>query len=125
MLSNSLGGKKTLLWENPNPANQFAEQTITLSSNDYDYLKIFYRYNTNYNRSLSIDILKGDSAELNACYVNTSGFGLTTRHLNYVSDTEYNVTNHMSTTCATTPSITTNLTGKGGCIPLAIYGCKF
>ncbi|MBQ9990196.1 MAG: hypothetical protein IJP31_04550 [Lachnospiraceae bacterium] len=114
-----------LLWNNPNPTATFATQTITLSSDDYDYLKIFYRYNTAYNRDLSIDVLKGDSGELNSCYVTATGFGLITRHLTYVSDTEYTVSNHMSATATTAPSVSTAMNGVGGCIPLAIYGCKF
>ena len=34
--------KETLLWENPNPTKQFAEQTITLNGNifNYEYIKM-------------------------------------------------------------------------------------
>ena len=32
--------KRTLLWSNPNPSSDFNAQTITLSSDDYDFLMI-------------------------------------------------------------------------------------
>lgn len=37
--------KPTLLWENPNPTVEFSPQTITLSSNDYDYIDIIHTQN--------------------------------------------------------------------------------
>lgn len=42
------GLKGTVLWENPKPTETFAAQTITLSSNDYDFLGIYF-YGSVYN----------------------------------------------------------------------------
>lgn len=39
-ITNAFGG--ILLWTNPNPTSNFAAQTITISSTDYDVLEIFY-----------------------------------------------------------------------------------
>jgi hypothetical protein len=38
--TNNLKGK--ILWTNPNPLNEFAAQTITLNSDDYDVIEVFY-----------------------------------------------------------------------------------
>jgi len=42
-LDNWLNGK--ILWTNPNPANNFAAQTITLNSSDYDMYEILFTPN--------------------------------------------------------------------------------
>ena len=44
----------TKLWENPNPTSAFVAQTITLASDDYDFLFFDYAYVANGKRFTSI-----------------------------------------------------------------------
>jgi hypothetical protein len=53
------GLKGQVLWENSTPTVDFAAQTVTLSTDNYDYLEIIYRYSTDYNWQQSMFVEKG------------------------------------------------------------------
>lgn len=60
---NDLSGK--ILWTNPNPTTEISSDTqITLSSSDYDYIKIFSRLSLTNNYCFSMDVLKGYGTRL-------------------------------------------------------------
>lgn len=60
---NDVSGK--ILWANPNPTAEISSDTqITLSSDDYDYIKIFSRLSLTNNYCFSMDVLKGYSTRL-------------------------------------------------------------
>lgn len=80
----------TILWTNPNPTSDFASQTITLSSDDYDMLEIIYiTFNTN-NQTSSVKILKGYNTRL---ITSLSSGTVYTRDYTYNSDTSYTIGN--------------------------------
>lgn len=87
----ALGQKVSIkrLWSNPNPAESFTAQNITLSSADYDYLLINFQSNLgSYCKSEMIK--KGQSTQLvYTVYDNTIYFYQ--RNFTYVSDTSYAV----------------------------------
>lgn len=54
-----------ILWTNPNPTAEISSDTqITLSSGDYDYIKIFSRLSLANNYCFTIDVLKGYGTRL-------------------------------------------------------------
>lgn len=54
-----------ILWTNPNPTAEISSDTqITLSSGDYDYIKIFSRLSLANNYCFSMDVLKGYGTRL-------------------------------------------------------------
>lgn len=53
------GLKGQVLWENSTPTVDFVGQTVTLSTDDYDYLEIIYRYSTDYDWQQSMFVEKG------------------------------------------------------------------
>lgn len=83
---------KIILWENPNPSSNFSAQNITLSSDDYDILEIFYSNAPGTNYIYSSRIYKGKSTFLT---VNHIGGGNTVYHrwrtFNYSDDTTYSI----------------------------------
>lgn len=54
-----------VLWENPNPTANFVAQTITLPSDDYDIIEVYYKMQPTANFMLSTRALKGYSIYLN------------------------------------------------------------
>lgn len=57
--------KGQILWTNPNPTAEISSDTqITLSSGDYDYIKIFSRLSLINNYCFSMDVLKGYGTRL-------------------------------------------------------------
>lgn len=74
--------KAKKLWENTDISANFPARTITLSSDDYDYLLI------NYTSGGSTIIKKGQTTDLTFVYYD-NGFYLMTRNCAYVSDTSY------------------------------------
>ena len=54
-----------ILWTNPNPTAEISSDIqITLSSDDYDYIKIFSRLSLTNNYCFSMDVLKGYGTRL-------------------------------------------------------------
>lgn len=74
-----------VLWENPNPTDSFAAQTITLSSDDYEVYEIFYTGRGNTNGLISARSIKGRGTELNSAFVD--GSLLFQRIVTYMSGT--------------------------------------
>lgn len=87
-INSKLDGK--LLWTNPNPNNAFGAQSITLSSNDYDVLEIYYYdwVDTNsYKDLLCQKTIKGHSTKLQVqLSANSKGYA-GNRRIRYINDT--------------------------------------
>lgn len=106
----------TILWQNSNPTADFAAQTITLNSSDYDMLEIFYRSNAvggtyfGGNRK----ILKGYGTQLD--WNSISSTNRWSRRMTLVSDTAFSVgDSHLVNTGDLT---------NDQCVPLYIIGYK-
>ena len=54
----------TILWTNPNPTADFAEQTITLSSSDYDVLEWYFRSDVATNLTFCQKSIKGTGTQI-------------------------------------------------------------
>lgn len=117
---NNIKGK--VIWTNPNPSENFSEQTVKLSSSDYDTLTILYiDYRAN-QRMQSITIKKGESANLSTIFLTGSQLYISTRQMDYVDDTHYTFDDCHS---ATNISIgTLNASSPAQCIPIFIISHK-
>lgn len=63
--STEIGGLKgEILWTNPDPSVGFANQQLTLSSDDYDLLEVFFYDYIRTNRFNSVKIPKGEKANM-------------------------------------------------------------
>lgn len=84
-----------LLWKNANPTNDFAPQAITLNTDDYENLEIYYKQGENSSMVMSSKTLKGYGTRLSLSSVNSSFTGGATyqRTANYINDTTYNIGN--------------------------------
>lgn len=74
------------LWENPNPTSAFAAQTITLLSDDYDFLMVVYETSLNGTTDVNIST-KGNSIQLSSSGATAPIY----RIMDYVSVTSYSV----------------------------------
>ena len=109
-----------LLWENQSPTSSFAAQTVTLASDDYDFLLFIHRVNNGSTSPCnSLCIPKGQGG--NFCVGGTSSNGVigNDRRITYTDDTHiaYGDNNYCYGTNATSVSNTRN-------IPYKIYGFK-
>lgn len=78
-----------ILWTNPNPSSAISStQEITLLSNDYDILEVFYTQATNGNLCYSSRFLKGNSTRMR---IHTTDGSNVYRGLTYLSDTSYRI----------------------------------
>ena len=115
-----------LLWENPNPTQRFpVDGTIELSSDDYNWLEIYYYSNTTSNGLLYQKVKKGDIPILIHTHFTSSGSGFGYRALQYVDDTHlkgtgYSIRQYFSNNV--TPQFDNKATTYG--IPVKIYGIK-
>ena len=103
----------TLLWTNPSPTSSFASQNITLSSDDYDVLEIFFSVT---NSSIQIKSTKGLKGQ-NLILEFYDGYGSkgAIRPINYTNDTTLAVQN----------SFYNSTSGSANyCIPLYVIGYK-
>ena len=104
------------LWENPNPTSAFAAQTITLLSDDYDFLLWVGMYMINYPREIGAVISKkGDGAHFS--YIAANNFRA--RSIERLSDTSFSIGAATTSVGGATASENNNM-----CIPLAVYGFK-
>ena len=114
-----------LLWENTNNLT-FAAQTITLSSDDYDYMEVFYvtSNGTKIIEVSSCKVLKGLSFALKDVLTSSDYLGTARRSVTFVSDTELSVGN-----CARGDAVSTSSyqykTDNKRIYPYKIYGGKF
>lgn len=60
-VENDYTKKGERLWTNPSPNSSFAAQTVSFTTNDYDYYRIGYKLATDRNRMIYQDIKPGDS----------------------------------------------------------------
>lgn len=111
-LNDSLNWK--LLWENLSPNAAFVAQTITLSSDDYDALLIFYKYSYNANRCMSDMILKGFEGFLNISTYQGGQIHSFYRSIKFVNDISLVIENASDSGSANNNNV----------IPLKIYGIK-
>lgn len=87
--------RSKILWTNLNPTSTFNAQTIILSSNDYDYLEVFYKdYMTN-NLIMSERFYKGYGTTINFAgkrvLADKTYVGNFIRNIVYVNDTTFDV----------------------------------
>lgn len=92
-VDNSIISRK-LLWTNPNPNEQFSSQSITLSSDDYDVLEIYY-YDWvdagSYKDLLCQKTIKGHSTKLQVQLSHNSNSYAGNRRIRYINDTTLQV----------------------------------
>lgn len=115
-LNRKLSSIKTseILWKNPAPDSNFSAQNIVLSSDHYDYLKVFFRqHNVGDGGCNSQDILKGKSASL--AYATFAGASpiVCVRKIQYVDDV----------TLSVGAEISSGSTNQGYIVPIKIIGC--
>ena len=115
-VNRKLSGIKTseILWENPSPDSNFSAQNIVLSSDRYDYLKVFFRqHNVGDGGCDAQDILKGKGAQL--VYATYGGGSpiVCVRKINYVDDVTLSVTAESSS----------GSVNQGYIVPIKIIGC--
>lgn len=115
-VTRKLSGIKTseILWENPAPNSNFSAQNIVLSSDHYDYLKVFFRqHNVGDGGCDAQDILKGKGAQL--VYATYGGGSpiICVRKINYVDDVTLSVTAESSS----------GSVNQGYIVPIKIIGC--
>lgn len=118
--------KPFLLWENPNRNAPFLVQSITLSTDDYDYLEIYYWDWSNNNEGLKDlqcqRIPKGYNTTLMTMLISGNGY-VGVRRIQYRSDTEYLVG-----TCygiIDNSVIITPDARNFWCVPVLIMGYKY
>lgn len=125
-MQNILGGnfqlKGKLLWQNPNPNVQFASQNITLSSDDYDVLEIYYYDWTTSKRMKTVKALKGEKILIDASFYSGTDYYVASREMTYNSNTSYSVGNCVSLYGTTTTAIVNPINFV--CVPVKILGYK-
>ena len=79
---NNIKGK--VLWTNPNPLNDFGNETINFNSSDFDVYEVFYYISIENLQMLSCKSLKGHGTRLMIPSTN-----MEMRRMNAISDTSY------------------------------------
>lgn len=119
LLSNITG---TILWTNPSPTTDFSAQTITLSSDDYDVLEIYYYDWTTAKRMKSVKAIKGENILIDASFYSGTDYYVASREMTYNSNTSYSVGNCVSLYGTTTTAIVNPINFV--CVPVKILGYK-
>ena len=115
---NELNSKKLKkLWENSNTTSTFSPQTITLLSDNYDYLMWFYFDDVGNNYSMSRNSLKGSGTVFNHSFAGS--VTNISRTIVRTSNTQFFIQQCQSVT----PSGTTTTNDR--LIPAVVYGGKF
>lgn len=110
-----------ILWSNSNPTGDFASQTITLSSSDYDVLGIYY-YDYKVSKNMYYtQCLKGASFALNSQLFESGNYFIVSRVFSRTSDTSFTVDNAVGIS-ASSPS--TTALHNDQVIPVKIVGYK-
>ena len=108
-----------ILWTNPSPTDVFEAQNITLNSDDYDYIEVFYYSWTN-NMVESCKVPKGYNINLSTTIFSTSlHYG--NRTMTRISDTEFAVSDAKGI-ASSNPS--TIINDNDWIIPFLIIGYK-
>lgn len=115
--------KQKLLWSNSNPSTEFPAQTITLSSSDYDYIDIYYKYSNSANLQITpLRLVKGNNGEMSFTDTSSNSFFKSfNRGIFYKTDTTYDIARCIQQSVNATSYIENNYT----LIPLYIYSGKF
>lgn len=118
---------ETVLWTNPSPTADFANQTVTLSENinNYDYIKFTWK-------RAKADSLEGNllvpSDVLNRCRDGQNDLAFHIGASNTTPQTFGRIIQKVSDTSVVFGSCfrtTTNTRANDMCIPLGIIGCNF
>jgi len=108
------------LWTNNNYSSAFTSSNVILNSDDYDFLYFDCLFaNTNYRRTLSIIIPKGQNGQIPVSTSTGNGIGVFWRNITRVSDTEYVISD-----CSLKDISTSTTTNNALLIPYKIYGFK-
>ena len=110
-----------ILWTNSDPSTTFANQTITLSSSDYDVLGIYY-YDYRVTKGMQYaKAIKGEDIRLTTTFWYDNKIYIASRKIDFVSNTSLSVDNAtgIETDAITTPAVT-----NAQCIPVKIVGYK-
>ena len=115
--------KPKLLWENSTSNSSFSSQTITLNSDDYDVLEVYFKSSIDGSAVYCCKILKGMTTQL--FRANTSGSAeqgtyAYVRGMVYETDTSYTFNDSLISYTGKS-QYTDNRTN----IPLKIYGIKY
>ena len=114
------------LWENTNTTTSFSPQTITLSSEDYDYLVWIYRFHTASNNNIQKSqlVLKGAGVVMDIAWDYGVGGSYTVadyhRKVQYTNNTTYSIED-----CIIKYNNTQDAQDNNYIIPVAVYGGKF
>ena len=120
-LANLGGVSMKSLWTNARPTSDFAEQTIPLILNGYEYVLVRYLYSTNYQSQDQIAIVKvGRDAYLTFTGAVSTNIYLSQRTIS-VGSVSVTFGAPVYKTCASTSNPTTN---NKYCIPVEIIGIK-
>lgn len=117
---NALNGK--ILWVNPSPSSTFGPQNITLSSDDYDCLEIYYYDWIDTKRMKSQRAIKGENILIDASFFSDPNFFASGRPITYNSDTSYSVGDCVALYGSTTTLVNQSINFV--CIPVYIIGYK-
>jgi hypothetical protein len=109
----------TKLWENQNPTATFDAQSITLTSDDYDFLILTYYAHKDDNKMLSVIFNKGENSIITLGSTNGSGSFCGARVIISNSATSFSFDNAAYCIGSAAP-----VGNNGFLIPVAIYGFK-
>lgn len=110
-----------ILWTNSAPSGDFASQTITLSSSDYDVLGIYY-YDYKVSKGMQYTkAIKGEAIRLTTTFWYDSKIYIASRKIDFVSNTSLSIDN---ATGIVTDAITIPVVANAQCIPVKIVGYK-
>lgn len=110
-----------ILWTNSNPSNSFSNQTITLSSGDYDEIGIYY-YDYRVSKGMQyIRAKKGESIRLITTFWYDSKIYIANRKIDFTTSTSVAVDN---ATGIETGAITSPVVVNAQCIPVYFVGYK-
>lgn len=114
-----------LLWENPDPTQRFpVNGTIELSSNDYNWLEIYYTSSTTSSVHSYQKVKKGNSVNLVHVHYTSSGIGFGNRTLIYVDDTHLKSSDVSIRGYFSGSTFKSDTAATAYAIPVKIYGIK-
>ena len=120
-LTNLSKVKGTILWTNPNPNEPITNQTITLSSSDYDIIEVFYYDWITGKNVLSTRAPKNQIIKLQCSIIYNNQSFIGARIIGNLSSTSYYIDNNKTLVNASAFSI---VNAPDWNIPLYIVGYK-
>lgn len=110
-----------ILWTNPNPTSSFSAQNITLSSDDYDVLEIFYLTHYQKNAVMSVKTPKGKGTILQSIFQHQDSGYAGSREMVYNNPTSVSFVDNVTVVFQQAFNRSAN---NGWNIPLYIVGYK-